>query len=227
MLNNKKDPVFITKVCLILLLGAFVFSLASTAFAPRAQAQAVSSDEDTPSLRNPEGIIPGSRDLPRISLGSFLKNIAETTGIYAFVNGSGEGGTPLQEETPGGIPITIFGWQELIMVIVGFIIVYLGAAKGFEPLLLIPIGFGTIFANIPFANMASPGVWNETLHIFEHQGFLNVIYNAGVGNEFFPLLIFVGIGAMTDLGRSLPTPRPRFWAPRRNSAYSERCSLSA
>jgi oxaloacetate decarboxylase beta subunit len=55
--------------------------------------------------------------------------------------------------------------------------------------------------------MGSPGIWNEELHLFEHQGFLNVIYNAGVGNEFFPLIIFIGIGAMTDFGPLIANPK--------------------
>jgi oxaloacetate decarboxylase beta subunit len=93
------------------------------------------------------------------------------------------------------------------MVLVGLLIIYLGAAKGFEPLLLVPIGFGVVFANIPFAGMADQGVWNDTLKIWEHQGFLNIIYNAGVGNEFFPLLIFIGIGAMTDFGPLIANPK--------------------
>ena len=93
------------------------------------------------------------------------------------------------------------------MVAVGFLIVYLGAVKGFEPLLLIPIGFGTIFVNIPFAGIGDPGVWNEAEKIFEHQGFLDIIYKSGVGNEFFPLFIFMGIGAMTDFGPLIANPK--------------------
>jgi oxaloacetate decarboxylase beta subunit len=200
MLNNKKDPVFIVKFCLIVLVGVFAFSFITTAFNSRAQAQA-SSSEEQPSFRNPDGIIPNSENLPRVSLGSFLTNIAKTTGIYAFY-------TDIKKmETPSGLPITITGWMELIMVMVGFLIIYLGAAKNFEPLLLVPIGFGIVFANIPFANMGSAGVWNDELKIFEHQGFLNIIYNAGVGNEFFPLLIFIGIGAMTDFGPLIANPK--------------------
>ncbi|MDR1306725.1 MAG: sodium ion-translocating decarboxylase subunit beta [Treponema sp.] len=201
MLNQKKDPVLITKVCLLIIVGAMAFSLVSAAFAPRTQAQSVSSLDELPSIHNLDGIIPGSADLPSVSIKSFIRNIAETTGIYAFINDI------LPGITPSGFPITVFGWQEFFMVAVGFLIVYLGVAKGFEPLLLIPIGFGTIFANIPFANMGSPGIWNEQLHIFEHQGFLNVIYNAGVGNEFFPLIIFIGIGAMTDFGPLIANPK--------------------
>ncbi|MDR2922234.1 MAG: sodium ion-translocating decarboxylase subunit beta [Treponema sp.] len=201
MLNEKKDPVFIVKVCILMLVGAFAFSFVSAAFNSRAQAQAAASSEDLPSWRNLDGIIPNSRDIPRIDFLSFLKNIGKTTGIYTFITNITD------SETPAGIPITVYGWQELIMVLVGFLVIYLGAAKGFEPLLLVPIGFGVVFANIPNAGMGSPGVWNETLHIFEHQGFLSVIYNAGVGNEFFPLLIFVGIGAMTDFGPLIANPK--------------------
>ena len=196
MLNHKKDPAFITKICLLLLVGAVVISFASAAFGPRVQAQQAASVDELPSFRNLDGIIPNSRDIPPVSLGSFLRNIAETTGIYAFINGSGEGGTPQVLETPAGLPVTIFGWQELLMVAVGFLIVYLGAVKNFEPLLLIPIGFGTIFVNVPFAGMGHPP-----------HGMLNIIYESGVGNEFFPMIIFMGIGAMTDFGPLIANPK--------------------
>ncbi|MDR1174932.1 MAG: sodium ion-translocating decarboxylase subunit beta, partial [Treponema sp.] len=200
MLNRKVDPIWVVKGCMILLIAAFVFSAFSASFAPRVAAQ-TASIEELPSFRNLDGIIPNSRDLPHVDFLSFIKNIARTTGIYAFINNAAEG------ITPAGQPITILGWQELLMVIVGFVVVYLGAAKGFEPILLVPIGFGIIFVNIPGAGMGDPGIWNEELHLFEHQGFLNLIYNAGVGNEFFPLLIFVGIGAMTDFGPLIANPK--------------------
>ncbi|MDR0402518.1 MAG: sodium ion-translocating decarboxylase subunit beta, partial [Treponema sp.] len=134
MLNKKVDPVWVLKVCILLVAAAFVFSVVSAAFAPRAAAQTAASTDDLPSFRNLGGIIPNSRDLPHVDFLSFIKNIARTTGIYAFINNMTAG------ETPAGLPITIFGWQELLMVIVGFVVVYLGAAKGFEPILLIPIG---------------------------------------------------------------------------------------
>jgi oxaloacetate decarboxylase beta subunit len=202
MLNKKTDPIWVLKGCMIILIAAFLFSAVSVSFAPRAAAQtAPASVDELPSFRNLDGIIPNSSDLPHVDFLSFIRNIARTTGIYAFITNITSG------ETPAGLPITIFGWQEFLMVIVGFVVVYLGAAKGFEPLLLVPIGFGIIFVNIPNAGMGSPGVWNEAQHIFEHQGFLNVIYNAGVGNEFFPLIIFIGIGAMTDFGPLIANPK--------------------
>lgn len=206
-MQNKKDSVFIVKVCLLVIAIAFIFSFASAAFSPRAQAQTAVSEDELPSFRNLNAHIPNSAGLPRVSLGGFLDKIAKTTGIFAFFYGSEEGGGPREEVTPAGQPVTIFGWMELLMILVGFLIVYLGAAKNFEPLLLIPIGFGTIFANIPFADMGGTGIWNEGLKIFEHQGFLNIIYNAGVGNEFFPLIIFIGIGALTDFGPLIANPK--------------------
>jgi oxaloacetate decarboxylase beta subunit len=84
---------------------------------------------------------------------------------------------------------------RIIMIIIVFVLFYLAIAKGFEPLLLIPIAFGGLLANIPLANMAG-----------EH-GMLGVIYNMGIANEFFPLLIFMGVGAMTDFGPLLANPK--------------------
>jgi len=201
MFDRKVDPIWVLKGCMILLVAAFLFNFVGSAFSPRAEAQTAASSDELPSWNNLGGIIPNSRDLPRITLGSFLVNIAKTTGIYAFFT------DVIQGETPAGQKITVFGWHELIMVLVGLLVIYLGAAKGFEPLLLVPIGFGIVFANIPFANMGNPGIWNEELHIFEHQGFLSIIYNSGVGNEFFPLIIFIGIGAMTDFGPLIANPK--------------------
>ncbi|MDR0600336.1 MAG: sodium ion-translocating decarboxylase subunit beta [Treponema sp.] len=188
MLNIKKDPVRVITVCLLLLAGAMVFSAAGAAFAPRVQAQA--SNEDLPSIHNLNGIIPDSKDLPRVSLGTFLENIAVTTGIHAFITDK------MEMKTPSEQSIVVFGWMELLMVAVGFLIVYLGAVKQFEPLLLIPIGFGTIFVNIPLANMGLPP-----------HGMLHIIYEGGVGTEFFPMIIFMGIGAMTDFGPLIANPK--------------------
>jgi sodium ion-translocating decarboxylase beta subunit len=85
-------------------------------------------------------------------------------------------------------------WSNPIMLIVGLVLLYLGIKKDFEPLLLVPIGFGCILVNIPLAGLMEPG------------GFLRTIYDAGVITELFPLFIFVGIGAMTDFGPVLENP---------------------
>jgi oxaloacetate decarboxylase beta subunit len=194
MTNLKKNPLLITKICLLLLIGAFAINMVGTAFAPRVQAagnsdQITDAGSELPSFRNLNGIIPNSKDIPPVTLGSFLKNIVEGTSIYAFIHNA------TVKETPSGLPITVFGWQEFLMIAVGFLVIYLGAAKNFEPILLIPIGFGIVFVNVPFAGMG------------EGEGFLNIIYHAGVGNELFPLMIFIGIGAMTDFGPLIANPK--------------------
>jgi oxaloacetate decarboxylase beta subunit len=88
-----------------------------------------------------------------------------------------------------------FTLAHWVMFAIGCLLIYLGIAKGFEPLLLVPIGFGAILTNIPFS-----GVMDE-------HGFLRVLLEAGILTELFPLLIFVGIGALTDLGPLLQNPR--------------------
>ncbi len=84
--------------------------------------------------------------------------------------------------------------SNVLMIIVGCVLLYLGIKKDFEPLLLVPIGFGCILVNIPLANLMEP------------HGFLRTIYDAGIMTELFPLLIFVGIGAMTDFSPVLENP---------------------
>lgn len=89
-------------------------------------------------------------------------------------------------------------WQNLVMIAAGIILIYLAIAKDYEPVLLLPIGFGAILANLPLTG------------ITEGDGFLAVLREAGVANELFPLLIFIGIGAMTDFGPLLGNPRMAF-----------------
>ena len=84
---------------------------------------------------------------------------------------------------------------QFVMIVVGLVLLFLAIRKNFEPLLLIPIGFGGILANIPVAGLAEPG------------GLLYLIYEAGLTTGVFPLLIFMGVGAMTDFGPLLANPR--------------------
>ena len=86
-------------------------------------------------------------------------------------------------------------WYNGVMIIVGLVLLYLGIKKGVEPVLLVPIGFGCILVNIPLAGL------------MDKDGFLRIIYDAGILTELFPLLIFVGIGAMTDFGPLLENPK--------------------
>lgn len=93
------------------------------------------------------------------------------------------------------IGLTNFTPGQVIMIAIGCVLLYLGIRKELEPLLLVPIGFGAILVNIPLAGVMEPG------------GFLRVLYDGGVLTELFPLLIFVGIGAMTDFEPLLENPR--------------------
>ena len=88
-------------------------------------------------------------------------------------------------------------WQNLVMMGVGGLLIYLAIAKDYEPMLLLPIGFAAILTNLPLTGIANAG----------EQGFLSVLFNAGITTELFPLLIFIGIGAMTDFGPLLANPK--------------------
>jgi oxaloacetate decarboxylase beta subunit len=85
--------------------------------------------------------------------------------------------------------------QSVTMILVAFVLMYLGIVKDYEPLLLVPIGAGCMLANLPLSPLIAD------------DGMLKVLYHMGVGNEMFPLLIFVGIGALTDFGPLLENPR--------------------
>ncbi|KGJ90221.1 sodium ion-translocating decarboxylase subunit beta [Thalassotalea sp. ND16A] len=91
-----------------------------------------------------------------------------------------------------------FEFGQVIMMLVGLGLLYLAIAKGFEPLLLLPIGFGAILTNIPVAGFSEVG------------GILHYIYYAGIDTGIFPLLIFMGVGAMTDFGALIANPRMLF-----------------
>ncbi len=88
-----------------------------------------------------------------------------------------------------------FTGGQFIMIIVGLVLLYLAIAKKYEPLLLFTIGFGCILANIPIAEISGP------------EGFLGIFYQMGIANGLFPLLIFMGVGAMTDFGPMIANPK--------------------
>ena len=87
-----------------------------------------------------------------------------------------------------------FTLGQLLMIGIGCLLIYLAIKKGFEPLLLLPIGFGGILANIPVAEISGP------------NGLLGILYQMGIETGIFPLLIFMGVGAMTDFGPLLARP---------------------
>ncbi len=86
-------------------------------------------------------------------------------------------------------------WGQGLMLLVGILLLYLAIIKNFEPLLLLPIGFGSILANIPGAGIA------------EGSGILHIFYVVGIESGAFPLIIFMGVGALTDFGPLLANPK--------------------
>lgn len=87
---------------------------------------------------------------------------------------------------------------QVFMILIGMLLLYLAIKKNFEPLLLVPIGFGAVLANIPGAGIAEPG------------GILHIFYTVGIESGAFPLIIFMGVGAMTDFGPLLANPKTLF-----------------
>jgi sodium ion-translocating decarboxylase beta subunit len=85
--------------------------------------------------------------------------------------------------------------QSLVMIGVALVLLYLGIVRNYEPLLLLPIGAGCLLANLPLSPLVAD------------DGMLRVLYDMGIRNELFPLLIFIGIGALTDFGPLLENPR--------------------
>ncbi len=115
------------------------------------------------------------------TLSGMLKELRNSTGVTKIFQGQD------------------LDWSEgigrLLMILIGMGLLYLGINRKFEPLLLVPIGFGTILTNIPGAGMGEPG------------GLLYYVYEMGITTGIFPLLIFMGVGAMTDFGPMLANPR--------------------
>lgn len=117
-------------------------------------------------------------DLP--GLADILRNLARETGVSGFLD-YGDSWIP--------------GPGRLVMISVGFLLLYLGIARQFEPLLLVTIGFGCVLSNIPLAGINEDG------------GILKYVYDAGIKTGIFPLIIFMGVGALTDFGPLLANPR--------------------
>lgn len=157
----------------LLLSFMLIFSVTTSAFATSTN----SSHETT--IQHEES--KASEAVVEKPIGEIFSSFYHNSGIYAI-------GSKLTSDFYAS-------WGTLIMFAISFTLFYLAIVKGFEPLLLIPIGFGGLLANIPVADMT--GV----------HGMLGIIYNMGIANEFFPLLIFMGVGAMTDFGPLLANPK--------------------
>ena len=102
--------------------------------------------------------------------------------------------------------ISNLNWQQAVMWLIGGILIYLAVKRDMEPALLLPMGFGAILVNLPLS-----GAVTQTIDGVEEIGVLNVLFDAGIANELFPLLLFVGIGAMIDFEPLLNDPKLMFF----------------
>ena len=112
---------------------------------------------------------------------SGFQQLMLSTGIYGFLQSG--------------------GWGNALMILVGFVLLYLGIKKEFEPLLLVPIAMGCILSNIPFAYISGVDPTSGD------AGFIKVLFDAGIDSGLFPVLIFMGVGAMTDFGPLIANPK--------------------
>ena len=103
---------------------------------------------------------------------------------------------------------TLEGLKTLIMIVIAGVLIYLAISKDYEPALLLPIGFGAILANLPpvFDQMGGAAA-----SVLGKEGFLTVLFNAGIQNELFPILIFIAVGAMIDLSPLMKDPSMIFF----------------
>ena len=137
-----------------------------------ASAVVLAGNQTTGAARVPKSLAP---------MGSMLAEFSKSTGIFGYL-------FPDSGKWTEGI-------GRIIMVGVGLLMLFLAIRKGFEPLLLVPIGFGCILANIPMSGITEPG------------GILYYIYQIGIKTGVFPLLVFMGVGAMTDFGPMISNPK--------------------
>ena len=100
-----------------------------------------------------------------------------------------------------------FDYRMLIMWIIGGLLIFLAIKKEMEPTLLLPMGFGAIIVNIPGSGAITQQITDALGNIAEEHGALSILYDAGIANELFPLILFIGIGAMIDFGPILSNPK--------------------
>ncbi len=123
-----------------------------------------------------------------MQLSEGLTNLWQSTGIFNMIS-------PADPTITSGVEQVLHQYGHPIMLVICLFFLWLGIVKKFEPLLLVPIAFGGFLANIPAAGIAEAG------------GFLNIIYEAGIHQGLFPLIIFMGVGAMTDFGPLIANPK--------------------
>ena len=98
--------------------------------------------------------------------------------------------------------VSQLNWQQVVMWCIGGLLIYLAIRKDMEPTLLLPLGFGAILVNLPMS-----GAVTQVYDGIAEIGVIDVLFDAGIANELFPLLLFVGIGAMIDFEPLLTNPK--------------------
>ena len=135
-----------------------------------------------------------------INIGEVLLNLWESSGFSSIITG-----------------FTAGGWQNLTMIVIACVLLYLGIGKKFEPLLMCGIAFGCLLTNLPLGGLYHPELWdafmdasNPAYHsygaVLKNAGLLDIFY-IGVKTSLYPCLIFMGVGAMTDFGPLLSNPK--------------------
>ena len=131
-----------------------------------------------------------------INIGEILLNLWNQSGFAALFAGFGDG-----------------GWQNLVMLVIACVLLYLAIVKKFEPLLLVGIAFGCLLSNLPNAGLYHPELWSKFMaheigygSIMLEGGLLDIFY-IGVKSSLYPCLIFMGVGAMSDFGPLLSNPK--------------------
>lgn len=174
-MQSTLKKIFLTIACCLVFIGG-LGAISSFAEASSTPAAAVEQVQPAGSPAAQAGNAVKKPEVKDISIAKGITSIGERTGIAGFMAKN--------------------GWKSLFMICIGAVLLYLGVVKDFEPMLLVPIGFGTILVNVPFAGMGEPP-----------HGLLYMIFEYGLKNELLPLLIFIGIGALSDFGPLLANPR--------------------
>ena len=132
-----------------------------------------------------------------INIGEILLNLWNNSGFASIISGFMADG----------------GWQNLVMIAIACVLLYLAIAKKFEPLLLVGIAFGCLLTNLPNAGLYHQNLWTQFMDheigygtIMQNGGLLDIFY-IGVKSGLYPCLIFMGVGAMTDFGPLLSNPK--------------------
>ena len=175
-MQSTLKKIFLTIACCLVFIGGLgaLGSFAEASGTPAGAVEQAQTTAGSPAAQ--AGNVAKKPEAREISIAKGITSIAERTGVAGFLTGN--------------------GWKSLFMICIGAVLLYLGVVKDFEPMLLVPIGFGTILVNVPFAGMGEPP-----------HGLLYMIFEYGLKNELLPLLIFVGIGALSDFGPLLANPR--------------------